>query len=138
MIFEQDKSFKEYGISSKEADYVKNLKKGMSKRVAYSKAFDVENLESCSTLASRLENKKGEKLEAYRKHLTELLQNDITDLSEMMLFLHEMMTNEEVSHKDRIRCAEDLVKMMGGFIDRQEIDAKVEQIVFQGEDDIKD
>ena len=138
MIFEQDKSFKEYGLSSKEADYVKNLKKGMSKRVAYSKAFDVENLDSCSTLASRLENRKGDKLEEYRKHLTELLQNDITDLSECMLFLHEMMRDEEVSHKDRIRCCEDIIKMMGGFIDKTEVKAEVEQVIFTGDDDVDD
>ena len=137
MKFEQDDTFKEFGLNRKEADYIKNLLLNMTKQEAYQKAFGNENLDTCSTLASRLENKKGEQLEAYKKHLIKILQDEtVVELKQMQLFLYDMMRDKEVSHKDRIRCCEDLVKMMGGFVDRQEIDAKVETVVFTGENDI--
>lgn len=137
MKFEQDDTFKEYGISSKEAQYVKNLLLNMTKREAYQKAFGNENLDTCSSMATRLENRKGEQLEAYKKHLIKILQDEtVVELQQIQLFLYDMMRDKKTSSKDRIRCAEDLIKMMGGFIDRQEIDAKVEQVVFTGEDDI--
>ena len=139
MKFEQDDTFKEYGISSKEAQYVKNLLLNMTKREAYQKAFGNENLDTCSSMATRLENRKGEQLEAYKKHLIKILQDEtVVELQQIQLFLYDMMRDKKTSSKDRIRCAEDLIKMQGGFLDNVKVDADIKQIVFEGIDDIPD
>ena len=138
MKFEQDETFKDFGLNRKESDYIKNLLLNMTKKEAYSKAFGI-SITSASTEASKLEKKKGEQLEAYKKHLIKILQEEeVVSLKQIMVFLYDLMRSEDTKTKDKIRCAEDLIKMQGGFLENVNVNADIKQIIFEGESDIAD
>lgn len=139
MKFEQDENFASFGLSKKESDFVKNLLLNMTKKEAYSKAYNNPNMDSCSSNASKLEKRKGEQLEAYKKHLTMILQEEeVVSLKQIMVFLYDLMRSEDTKTKDKIRCAEDLIKMQGGFLENVNVNADIKQIVFTGEEEIAD
>ena len=139
MRFEQDETFKDFGLNRKESDYVKNLLLNMTKKEAYSKAFGISNITSASTEASKLEKRKGEQLEAYKKHLTMILQEEeVVSLKQIMVFLYDLMRSEDTKTKDKIRCAEDLIKMQGGFLENVNVNADIKQVLFTNEENIQE
>ena len=137
MMIEGDSNWKSYGLNKKQADYCKAYIETGVKRKAYSIAYGVEGGKQCDDGIYRLETKYGKELCAYMKHLFDLLEEEcVAHMSQLQKYWLDVMYSDDFDSRSKLKASELLAKSIGGFIDRQEIDAKVETVVFTGEDDI--
>lgn len=130
-----------YGLTKKEMQYVYYMFEGKSKREAYSLAFNIDNLDSCSTLVGRLEAKKKKQLEEYTIHLREELEDKyMPSIKQLQLYWYNIMIDDKYPITQRIRASELLGKSMGAFTDNLNVKADInEQIIFiDNFDDMKD
>ena len=139
MMIEGDSNWKSYGLNKKQADYCKAYIETGVKRKAYSIAYGVENLDKCGDAVVRLEAKFGKELCAYMKHLFDLLEEEcVAHMSQLQKYWLDVMYSDNFDSRSKLKASELLAKSLGGFVERTEIDAKVETVVFTGENSIQD
>ena len=133
------KTYKDFGLTKKQGLYCEYRVQNYNKRKSYMMAFNVENEDLASTDVWKMEQKVGTELNAYMHYLESLHQEEfILSLRQLQEMYADICRDENVSMKDRLKAMELYGKTIGAFTDNVNLDAKVEQIVFEGEDDIKD
>lgn len=136
---DKQKTYSDFGLNKKQGDYVMYRMCNYNKRKAYSKAFGVENLDECNVQLWKMEKKIGDKLNAYMKYLAEIKQDEfLMSLEQLREFWVSVATDDKVGMRERVRASELYGKSIGAFIEKVDVNAKVEQVVFTNEDDIKE
>ena len=101
------------------------------------KAFNVENEDLASTEVWKMEQKVGDKLNEYMYYLESLHQEEfIMSLRQLQEMWVDLAKDEKTSNKDKLKALELYGKSIGAFVENINVDAKVEQVVFENEDDI--
>ena len=139
LILDKQKTYSDFGLNKKQGDYVMYRMCNYNKRKAYSKAFGVEDLDECTSQVWKMEQKVGDKLNAYMKYLAEIKQDEfLMSLEQLREFWVDVATDEKVGMRERVRASELYGKSIGAFIEKVDVNAKVEQVVFTDENDIKE
>ena len=134
---EKRKTYKDFGLTKKQGLFAEYRMMNYSKREAYMKAFNVTDEQQASETCWHMEQRVGRQLDAYMDYLESLSQDRlILSLKQLQEEYIKIALDENVSMKDRLKAMELYGKTIGAFTDNVNLDAKVEQIVFQGEDDI--
>ena len=134
---EKRKTYKDFGLTKKQSLYAEYRMMNYSKREAYMKAFNVTDEQQASETCWHMEQRVGRQLDAYMDYLESLSQDRlILSLKQLQEEYIKIALDENVSMKDRLKAMELYGKTIGAYTDNVNLDAKVEQIVFQGEDDI--
>lgn len=136
---EERKTYSDFGLNKKQGDYVMYLMMNYPKRKAYSKAYGMEDLDNCDVQVWKLEQRIGDKLNAYMKYLASIKEEEfVTNLRQLRELWMEIAFNEDNYMKDRLKASELLGKSINAFTENYNIEAKVEQVVFTNEDDINE
>lgn len=132
------KTYKDFGLNKKQGLYCEYRIQNYNKRKSYMKAFNVENEDLASTEVWKMEQKVGDKLNEYMYYLESLHQEEfIMSLRQLQEQYADIIRDEKVSMKDRLKAMELYGKTIGAYTDNVNLDAKVEQVIFTNEDDIE-
>ena len=102
-------------------------------------AFETDDPEDANIKVWQMEKKVGDKLNAYMYYLESLHQEEfIMSLRQLQEQYADIIRDEKVSMKDRLKAMELYGKTIGAYTDNVKVDADIKQIVFEGIDDIPD
>ena len=136
---EKRKTYKDFGLNKKQGLFAEYRMMNYSKREAYMKAFNVTDPEVASISVWQLEQRIGKKLDAYMDYLESLSQDRlILSLKQLQEEYIKIALDENVNARERLKAMELYGKTIGAFTDNVNIDAKVEQVIFTGDDDVDD
>ena len=131
------KTDKDVGLNKKQSLYCEYRIQNMTKRKSYMKAFNVENPDVATTKCWEMEQKVGDKLNEYMYYLESLHQEEfIMSLRQLQEMWVDLAKDEKTSNKYKLKALELYGKSIGAFVENINVDAKVEQVVFENEDDI--
>ena len=131
------KTYKDFGLNKKQGLYCEYRIQNYNKRKSYMKAFNVENPDVATTKCWEMEQKVGDKLNEYMYYLESLHQEEfIMSLRQLQEMWVDLAKDEKTSNKDKLKALELYGKSIGAFVENINVDAKVEQVVFENEDDI--
>ena len=132
------KTYKDFNLTKKQGLYCEYRVQNMTKRKAYMLAFEVDNEETANQSCWQMEKKVGDKLNAYMYYLESLHQEEfIMSLRQLQEQYADIIRDEKVSMKDRLKAMELYGKTIGAYTDNVNLDAKVEQVIFTNEDNIE-
>ena len=107
-------------LTPKQQNFVLEYIKTGNQSLAYSRAYGVENNNSCRSSAALLITKENIK-KAIEEKKRELDNPKIADISQILETLTELMNDTKSYPRDRARAADLLLKASGAYIDRQEV-----------------
>lgn len=132
------KTYKDFGLNKKQGLYCEYRIQNYNKRKSYMMAFGVENEDLASTEVWKMEQKVGDKLNAYMHYLESLHQEEfIMSLRQLQEQYAEIIRDEKVSMKDRLKAMELYGKTIGAYTDNVNVDSN-QTVVFVNEDSIPD
>ena len=132
------KTYKDFGLNKKQGLYCEYRIQNYNKRKSYMKAFNVENEDLASTEVWKMEQKVGDKLNEYMHYLESLHQEEfIMSLRQLQEQYADIIRDEKVSMKDRLKAMELYGKTIGAYTDNVNLDSN-QTVVFVNEDYIPD
>lgn len=132
------KTYKDFGLTKKQGLYCEYRVQNYNKRKSYMMAFETDDPELANIEVWKMEKKVGTELNAYMHYLESLHQEEfIMSLRQLQEQYADIIRDENVSMKDRLKAMELYGKTIGAYQDNVKVDTN-QTVVFVNEDDIKD
>lgn len=138
---EENTSYRNFGLTRRQATFCQLRMQNYSKRKAYMIAFEIDDPEMASRKCWEMEQKYEEQLSAYLNYLSEKVEKQFLMSAHLIQsFWEDFMLDETKTDKDRLKASEYLAKSLAMFDNKVLLEGNldIKQIIFEGEEEIAD
>ena len=138
---EENTSYRNFGLTRRQATFCQLRMQNYSKRKAYMIAFEIDDPEMASRKCWEMEQKYEEQLSAYLNYLSEKVEKQFLMSAHLIQsFWEDFMLDETKTDKDRLKASEYLAKSLAMFDNKVLLEGNldIKQIIFEGEEKIAD
>lgn len=138
---EENTSYRNFGLTRRQATFCQLRMQNYSKRKAYMIAFEIDDPEMASRKCWEMEQKYEEQLSAYLNYLSEKVEKQFLMSAHLIQsFWEDFMLDETKTDKDRLKASEYLAKSLAMFDNKVLLEGNldIKQIIFEGEEDMAD
>lgn len=138
---EENTSYRNFGLTRRQATFCQLRMQNYSKRKAYMIAFEIDDPEMASRKCWEMEQKYEEQLSAYLNYLSEKVEKQFLMSAHLIQsFWEDFMLDETKTDKDRLKASEYLAKSLAMFDNKVLLEGNldIKQVLFTNEENIQE